>query len=90
MPNWKLKGEQRRPFLRQFVLLQMEYVQQEVDEYLSAVYPDICIDDILEDMPEIIGDAFREMPTDQAKLRVMRMLYTQLKEPAEGEMEYET
>jgi len=85
MPNWKLKGEQRRPFLRQFVLLQMEYVQQQVDEYLSAVYPDICIDDILEDMPDIIGDAFREMPTNEEQLKEMRVLYTKLKEPADEE-----
>jgi hypothetical protein len=83
MPNWKLKGEQRRPLLRQFVLLQMEYVQQQIDEYLSAVYPDICIDDILEDMPEIIGDAFREMPPEGENLTRMRLLYTKLKEPDE-------
>jgi hypothetical protein len=63
----------------------MEYVQQQVDEYLSAVYPDICIDDILEDMPDIIGDAFREMPTNEEQLKEMRVLYTKLKEPADEE-----
>ena len=84
MTTWKLTGEERRELFRRFIRLQMQYVNQQVEEYLSLVYPDICIDDIVEDMPDIIADAFRERSRDPEVLTIMQDVYTKLKEKADG------
>jgi hypothetical protein len=58
----------------------MNYVNQQVEEYLSVVHEDICIDDVVDDMPDILADAFKERPRDQVVLRIMQDTYTKLKE----------
>lgn len=84
MSDWKLPSDQRRKLFRRYVDLQMRHVHEEVFKYVSEVRSDLCINDIMDDIPDLMYHSFYERPRDPKAVEEMLSIHKLLTEKKDG------
>jgi hypothetical protein len=83
--TWIIQDDERRELIRRYVFLQMKQVYKHVFDYVDAQTSadDICMDNLLEWLPNEMVTGFIEEPEDKVDREEMVKIYEALAQNTE-------
>jgi hypothetical protein len=83
--SWYIQGDERRELIRRFVFLQMKQVYKHVLDYVDdqTSTSDICLDSLLDWLPQEAREGFTMEPEDEEDRDEMFKIYEALSQNTE-------